>query len=166
MTQDPSPPHFSSQAFRKALGMFATGVTVVTARQGDGSLVGLTVSSFNSVSLAPPLVLWSLSRSASRAPAFQACSHYAINVLSAAQVELARHFASRNPAWADVPHRLGETGAPVLSECLASFECVNRNVYTEGDHDIFVGEVLHCARHRSGNPLLYHDGQFYTEKPL
>ncbi len=157
----------SPQAFRQALGMFATGVTVVTARGVDGALVGLTVSSFNSVSLAPPLVLWSLGLTSSRLAALRACSHYAVNVLSAAQVDLARQFATRVPDWSQVPHRTGpQGGAPLIDGCLAHFECRNKSRYTEGDHDIFVGEVLHCEQHAGLAPLLYHAGQFYTETPL
>ena len=166
MPSNLAPPPFDSQAFRQALGMFATGVTVVAARQDDGALVGLTISSFNAVSLAPPLVLWSLGLSSSRLQALRACSHYAVNVLSAAQVGLAREFATRVPDWSVAPHRLGVHGAPLLEGCLAHFECRNTKRHTEGDHDIFVGEVLHCAQHPGLAPLLYHTGQFYTETPL
>jgi flavin reductase (DIM6/NTAB) family NADH-FMN oxidoreductase RutF len=146
--------------------MFATGVTVVTARQDDGAWVGLTVSSFNSLSLTPPLVLWSLGLQSSRLQALRDCSHYAVNVLSAQQVDLARHFATRGPDWSAVAHQPGASGAPLLDGCLAHFECRNARHFTEGDHDIFVGEVLHCARHPGRVPLLYHAGQFYTEVPL
>ena len=88
-------PSFSTDEFRDALGMFATGVTIVTARAADGSLVGLTANSFNSVSLAPPLVLWSLARSSGSMPALGAGSHYAINILAANQKELAERFAQK-----------------------------------------------------------------------
>ena len=87
------PPSFSAQEFRSALGMFATGVTIVTARTTDGSVIGLTANSFNSVSLDPPLVLWSLAQVAASMPAFRAGSHYAINVLAADQKLLAERFA-------------------------------------------------------------------------
>src|SRR5215210_8087309 len=83
------PPSFSAQEFRTALGMFATGVTIVTARTAEGTVIGLTANSFNSVSLAPPLVLWSLATAAASLPAFREGSHYAINVLAADQKELA-----------------------------------------------------------------------------
>ena len=85
-----------SQQFRAALGMFATGVTIVTVRSADGSLVGLTANSFNSVSLDPPLVLWSLARRAGSLPTFTHGSHYAINILAADQKELAQRFATRD----------------------------------------------------------------------
>ncbi len=161
------PPLFSSTEFRTALGMFATGVTIVTARAPDGHLVGLTANSFNSVSLAPPLVLWSLSQAASSMEAFRKGSHYAINILAADQQALALRFATRGlDRFADVEFVEGACGAPLLAGAVATFECFNRSRYTEGDHVIFVGEVEHCA-HRNGiSPLLYHGGKFFTEHPL
>ena len=89
-------PSFSTQEFRAALGMFATGVTIVTARGPNGTPVGLTANSFNSVSMSPPLVLWSLSRTAGSMPAFERGSHYAINILSAEQHALAERFSSKS----------------------------------------------------------------------
>jgi len=170
------PPRFTQREFRDALGSFATGVTVVTARAPDGALVGLTANSFNSVSLAPPLVLWSLARSASTMPVFSQCTHYAVNVLSAAQVGLAQQFAARGvDRFAGVAHTYGVHGVPLLDGALATFECFNRSQHAEGDHIIFVGEVEHCqlanpetlSAVASGNaPLLYHGGKFYTEHPL
>ena len=147
--------------------MFATGVTIVTARSADGSLVGLTANSFNSVSLAPRLVLWSLARGAGSMPALRTGSHYAVNILAASQKELAERFATKNvDRWADVRFRTGIGGAPVLEGCVASFECFNRSRYDEGDHVIFVGEVERCAHQPGAAPLLFHGGRFYTEHPL
>jgi flavin reductase (DIM6/NTAB) family NADH-FMN oxidoreductase RutF len=160
-------PGFSSLEFRQALGMFATGVTIVTGRASNGELVGLTANSFNSVSLTPPLVLWSLSRFASSMDAFRTGSHYAINILSADQQALAMRFAGRSvDRFADLAFAQGAGGAPLLKGCVATFECFNRSRYEEGDHTIFVGEVENCT-HQSGlAPLLYHGGKFYTEHPL
>ena len=160
-------PNFSRQEFRSALGMFATGVTIITARTADGDLVGLTANSFNSVSLDPPLVLWSLSRSAGSMVALSTGSHYAINILAADQKELAERFAGkREDRWEAVEFSEGLCGAPLLAGAAATFECFNRSRYEEGDHVIFVGEVEHCE-HRSGvSPLLFHGGKFYTEHPL
>lgn len=161
------PPSFSSGEFRDALGMFATGVTIVTARAADGTLVGLTANSFNSVSLDPPLVLWSLSHGAGSMPAFSAGSHYAINVLAADQQALAVRFASRQPdRWREVAFTEGLGGAPLLAGAAASFECFNRSRYDEGDHVIFVGEVERCMHRAGASPLLFHGGRFYTEHPL
>lgn len=157
----------TTASFRAALGRFATGVTIVTARADDGNLVGLTANSFNSVSLAPPLVLWSLSRQSASMPVFHAGSHYAIHVLSAQQRELALRFASKGvDRWAGVDYTLGESGAPLLAGAVATFECFNRSRYEEGDHVIFVGEVERCRHEMDVAPLLYHGGQFYTEHPL
>lgn len=161
------PPSFSAQEFRAALGMFATGVTIVTARAMDGQVIGLTANSFNSVSLTPPLVLWSLSRVAASLPVFSAGSHYAINVLAADQKALAERFASRGAdRWSGVVFDTGAGGAPLLHGAAATFECFNRSRYEEGDHVIFVGEVERCARREGASPLLFHGGRYYTEHPL
>ena len=160
-------PNFSQVEFRTALGMFATGVTVVTARTAEGELVGLTANSFNSVSLTPPLVLWSLARAAASLPAFSTGSHYAINILGAEQHDLARRFAVKDVnRFADVAFVEGVGGAPLLCGAAATFECFNRSRYEEGDHVIFVGEVERCAHRAGASPLLFHGGKFYTEHPL
>ncbi len=160
-------PHFSGTDFRTALGMFATGVTIVTARAPDGQWVGLTANSFNSVSLNPPLVLWSLSKAASSIDAFSTGSHYAINILAADQQALAQRFATRGvDRFADVAFTEGASGAPLLAGCVATFECFNRSRYVEGDHVIFVGEVEHCRHSAGASPLLYHGGKFFAEHPL
>jgi len=162
-----NPPTFSAQEFRAALGMFATGVTIVTARTAEGQLVGLTANSFNSVSLSPPLVLWSLSRAAASMAVFSAGSHYAINVLAVDQKTLAERFASRGAdRWSGVGFDEGAGGAPLLHGAAATFECFNRSRYEEGDHVIFVGEVERCSHRTGASPLLFHGGRFYTEHPL
>lgn len=161
------PPSFSPSEFRTALGMFATGVTIVTARAANGRLVGLTANSFNSVSLTPPLVLWSLSQAAASMAIFSTGSHYAINILSAEQHALAQRFATKNvDRWAGVDYTEGHGGAPLLAGAAATFECFNRSRYDEGDHVIFVGEVERCTHRPEASPLLFHGGRFYTEHPL
>lgn len=161
-----SPP-FSDQDFRAALGMFATGVTIVTASTAEGELVGLTANSFNSVSLSPALVLWSLSRTAGSFEAFRKGRHYAINILSADQQALARRFSEKIPdRFSGVAWEQGLGGAPLISGAVAHFECANRSQYAEGDHMIFVGEVQRCAHVPGASPLLFHGGKFYTEHPL
>ena len=152
---------------RAALGMFATGVTVVTALDEQGAPVGLTANSFNSVSLTPPLVLWSLSQRSGSLPVFAAGSHYAINILGAEQRDLAERFAARRAdRFAGVPWQPGVSGVPVLAGAVAVFECANRSRYEEGDHVIFVGEVERCTHTPGAAPLLFHGGHFYTELPL
>jgi flavin reductase (DIM6/NTAB) family NADH-FMN oxidoreductase RutF len=161
------PPSFSAPEFRQALGMFATGVTIVTMRTAEGALVGLTASSFNSVSLEPPLVLWSLAHRSSSMPALGSGSHYAINILSASQKDLAERFAQKKTdRWLGVEFTPGLGGAPLLAGAAASFECFNRSRYDEGDHVIFVGEVERCTHVAGASPLLFHGGRFYTEHPL
>jgi flavin reductase (DIM6/NTAB) family NADH-FMN oxidoreductase RutF len=160
-------PSFSTPDFRAALGMFATGVTIVTARGADGAPVGLTANSFNSVSLSPPLVLWSLARSAGSMPAFEKGSHYAVNILAADQHALAERFASKSvDRFADVAFREGTGGAPILEGAAAVFECFNRSRYEEGDHVIFVGEVERCAFRAGATPLIFHGGRYFTELPI
>ena len=167
LAQHASPPSFTQAEFRAALGMFATGVTIVTARATHGRLVGLTANSFNSVSLHPPLVLWSLARAAGSMAVFSTGSHYAINVLAADQQELALRFATKGTdRWAGVAYTEGVAGAPVLAGVAASFECYNRSRYEEGDHVIFVGEVERCMHRPAASPLLFHGGKFYAEHPL
>ena len=159
--------HSDPQQFRAALGMFATGVTIVTARTPDGRLVGLTANSFNSVSLTPPLVLWSLARHAGSLPIFAKGSHYAINILAAEQNALAERFAMRDiDRFAGVTWREGLGGAPVLEGAAAVFECANRSQYEEGDHVIFVGEVEACFSRPGAKPLIFHGGRYFTELPL
>jgi flavin reductase (DIM6/NTAB) family NADH-FMN oxidoreductase RutF len=160
-------PSFSAQEFRSALGMFATGVTIVTGRDTSGQRIGLTANSFNSVSMAPPLVLWSLARAAGSMPAFTRGSHYAINILSADQRELAERFSrTQSDRFSGVSFREGIGGAPILEGAAAVFECFNRSRYEEGDHVIFVGEVERCQRREGAQPLIFHGGRYFTELPL
>ena len=161
-------PSFATPAFRAALGMFATGVTIVTARDTQGAPVGLTANSFNSVSLSPPLVLWSLARSAASMPAFEQGSHYTINILAAEQHALAERFSSKSvdDRFADLVFRDGAGGAPILDGAVAVFECFNRSRYEEGDHVIFVGEVERCERRPGAQPLIFHGGRYFTELPI
>jgi flavin reductase (DIM6/NTAB) family NADH-FMN oxidoreductase RutF len=162
---------FSSRDFRDALGRFATGVTIVTTVDAMQQPVGLTANSFNSVSLEPPLVLWSLAKSAGSMAAFAVQRHYAIHVLGADQVELAKRFANRGIAdrFAGVAHRAGLGGVPILDGCMAWFECVSKSRHDEGDHVLFVGQVVHCVLppdQAGRSPLIYHGGKFFTELPL
>ncbi|MBK6866816.1 MAG: flavin reductase family protein [Burkholderiales bacterium] len=160
-------PAFSAPEFRAALGMFATGVTIVTARTPAGELVGLTANSFSSVSLEPPLVLWSLSQRSLSAPAFHAAPYYAVSVLAADQRDLALRFAAAaDERWRGTDWRPGVTGAPLIEGAVAHFECRNRSRYDEGDHIVFIGQVEHCAHRAGAAPLLFHGGRFYTEHPL
>jgi flavin reductase (DIM6/NTAB) family NADH-FMN oxidoreductase RutF len=156
---------FDRRQFRDALSQFATGVTIITTRLGDGSFLGLTASSFNSVSLDPPLVLWSLAGAASSLPVFTANSHYVINVLAGHQQALAERFAQRiDNRFDGVDFILSRTGLPVLKGVAAWFECHNRSRYPEGDHVIFVGEVEHCEASPQA-ALVFHGGRFVSTAP-
>lgn len=163
----PAQQKISQLELRKALSMFATGVTIITARTQDGIFVGLTANSFNSVSLSPPLVLWSLAQSAGSLSTFMSTSHYAINVLRSDQQGLARRFSERNTnRFFGVGISTGQCGAPLIDGAIATFQCFNRSQYVEGDHVIFVGEVEICSYQHGASPLLYHGGQFYDKHPL
>ena len=157
---------FTRQDFRAALGLFATGVTIVTARAEDGTPVGLTANSFNSVSMTPPLVLWSLGLQAGSMPVFRTCSHYAIHILAAEQRELAERFATRGiDRFADLAWTAGAGGAPLLDGAAAVLECRNRSRHEEGDHVILVGEVEQCRYRGDAAPLIFHGGRFHTALP-
>jgi flavin reductase (DIM6/NTAB) family NADH-FMN oxidoreductase RutF len=160
------PTQCDTRHFRNALAQFATGVTVITTRLPDGSFLGLTASSFNSVSLKPPLVLWSLAQGASSLPVFTGNSHYVINVLAGDQAPLAERFSKRiNNRFEGVGFELSHTGLPILKGVAAWFECHNRSRYPEGDHVIFVGEVERCDV--SPKPaLVFHSGKFVSTNPL
>lgn len=158
---------FTPEDFRAALGQFATGVTIVTAVDAQGRKVGLTANSFNSVSLSPPLVLWSLSKQSGSMPALQASAAYAVNVLAADQRVLAERFARKGiDRFEGVGWRPGLSGAPLINGAVASFECVHRSHHDEGDHLIFVGQVTHCQRRVGAVPLVFHGGRFFTDLPL
>jgi 4-hydroxyphenylacetate 3-hydroxylase, reductase component len=152
----------SPDELRQALGRFVTGVTIVTCRDDQGLPVGLTANSFNALSLDPPLVLWSLRESSSTIAAFTAASHFAVNVLAAGQVDLSRRFARPSSAkfdegeWTD-----GQGGAPLLSGCVAVFECRRRSHHAAGDHVLFIGEVERIGGAAS-TPLVYHAGHYRT----
>lgn len=149
-------------ALRRALGRFATGVTVITTRGPDGAPLGFTANSFNSVSLDPPLILWSLSRASQRLGAYRGASHYAVNVLAADQKDLAARFAARlDDRFAGVAWEEGLGGAPVLPGALAVFECAHEAVYPAGDHELFIGRVMRL-REGPGRPLAWFGGGFGT----
>src|SRR5690242_17621787 len=134
-------PARDSREFRRCLGQFSTGVTVITGRAGE-TLVGMTVNSFSSVSLDPPLILWSVDKKSSRFPFFQAARHFAINVLAESQVALSRHFRQAVPEqFADVEWESGKNGAPLLTGAAAAFECTREALHEAGDHVIIVGRV-------------------------
>jgi len=147
--------------FREALGSFATGVTVLTALTPDGEPIGVTISSFNSVSLQPPLILWSLACASPRLEAFRQTRHYAVNVLTADQQWLSDCFAKReDDRFREVEFTAGLASVPLIKRCSAWFECSNEAQYPGGDHLIFVGRVERFARGEPAAPLLFHAGRY------
>jgi flavin reductase (DIM6/NTAB) family NADH-FMN oxidoreductase RutF len=151
---------------RQALGRFATGVTVITTRTPDGRYEGLTANSFSAVSLDPPLVLWSLRLAASSLASFTASGYFAVNVLSAAQSETSRHFATpRHDKFEDVTFIEGIAGCPIFEDSLAIFECRTETAIEGGDHMIFIGRVVQ-AHYREGEPLIFAAGKYGTHAPL
>lgn len=154
-----------ARQFRSALGNFATGVTVVTACDGSGGYVGVTASSFNSVSLTPPLILWSLDKCARSRPAFEFEPHFIVHVLSTDQLALADRFARSSASkFHDLDFKPGIGGAPLLSMCAATFQCRKTLVYEGGDHLILIGEVLEFTE--SGDAaLLFYRGQYSVSEP-
>lgn len=132
---------FDTRAFRNCLGQFSTGVVVVTAQVGDHR-AGVTVNSFSSLSLDPPLVLWSLIRTSRSAPVFEAAERFAINILAHDQIEVSQMFASKSDdKFAGVSWRPGKNGSPVLDGCAATFECSTQAIHEGGDHHLIVGRV-------------------------
>jgi flavin reductase (DIM6/NTAB) family NADH-FMN oxidoreductase RutF len=152
----PDPRHL-----RDCLSEFATGVTIVSARLSDGRCAGLTVNSFNSLSLDPPLVLWSLSLRSSNLELFSSAGHFAVSVLSVRQVDLARRFARAGVHRFDgVPVREGLGGAPLIEGANAWFECESLSSQRAGDHMLFIGQVRRCSRLHDADPLIFRHGRF------
>lgn len=149
---------FDPRQFRNALGSFATGVTIITAQDLNGGFVGTTASSFNTVSMDPPLILWSIDKGARALESYEKAQHFCVNVLSAGQIELSNRFARQQPdKFADADYQLSSTGVPILNGCAASFRCKTSAIYEGGDHLIILGEVLDFSA--SGRPgLIFHNG--------
>ena len=152
--------------FRRALGNFATGITVVTTASRDAGMLGITANSFNSVSLDPALVLFSLDRRAYSLAAFHSAGHFAINVLSERQRHLSVIFAAPLiDKWDNVHYELWDTGCPILTDTLANFECKTQHIYDGGDHLIFVGRVDKMRFAAGGDPLLFFRGAYHRIGP-
>jgi 3-hydroxy-9,10-secoandrosta-1,3,5(10)-triene-9,17-dione monooxygenase reductase component len=146
--------------FRRALGNFTTGVTIVTTCDEQSHDIGLTANSFNSVSLDPPMVLWSLSKNSRSLPAFVQAKHFAVHILSASQQALSETFAKRGvEKFSTIDLERGVGGIPLLKGCAARFQCRTAFRHEGGDHEIFVGEVLHFDQFDL-EPLVFHSGRY------
>ncbi len=147
--------------FRRALGRFATGVAIVSVMDAVGRPAGMTISSFNSVSLEPPLILFSIARSALSLPILSEARSYAVNILAEEQAELSSRFAkSQANKWYDVDFAVGQSGAPLIHGALAHFECEPYAQYDGGDHVIFVGRVGHFNHSAQEKPLVFFEGRY------
>ncbi|NNP73567.1 flavin oxidoreductase [Acinetobacter defluvii] len=146
--------------FRRALGNFATGVTIMTAQNAEGEKVGVTANSFNSVSLDPALILWSIDKNSSSFHVFEQATHFAVNILSGSQIELSNKFSRRNiDKYEGTRYHEGAGSAPILENCSAVFECERHQILEGGDHWIIVGKVVNF--HDEGrSPLVYHQGAY------
>ncbi|MBY4866402.1 MULTISPECIES: flavin reductase family protein [Burkholderia] len=163
MTTASGHPAIDPTQLRAAFGQFPTGVTVITTRAADGRKVGLTANSFSSLSLDPPLVLWSLRKLAPSRPDFVAATHFAINVLAHDQIELSRRFATPSADKFDgVPHVDADSGGvPCLDGASARFVCRHVGHYEGGDHLLFIGQIEQLDVLRKP-PLVFHAGQYRT----
>lgn len=165
-TVEMGPEAIDTLALRRALGRFATGVTVVTTQTAEGGLVGVTANSFSSVSLDPPLVLWSIRRNARSLPAFIESRQFAINVLASGQQELAHRFSAvAGDRFSGTTCREGAYGCPLIEGSLAHFECALETTMEGGDHVILLGRVLK-AGYRDGDPLVFSSGAYCTTRGL
>lgn len=157
---------FDARGFRDALSSFATGVTIVTATDQEGEPVGMTASSFNSVSTEPPLVLWSVTKTARSAPAFEKAEHFSIHVLASEQTDLSNKFAkSGADKFADTAYAMNEHNVPILEGCAARFDCKTWSVYEGGDHWIIVGEV-NSIDTETKEALVFGGGSYAIATPL
>ena len=161
---DPHTAAFDPREFRRALGAFPTGVAIITTVTEAGEPVGLTCNSFSSVSLDPPLVLWSLRRESKSLGLFRQASHFAINILSKGQSQLSSRFASGTipDRFKGVSHAAGAGGAPIIDGCLARFQCRTFAEHEAGDHIVFIGQVEQFDMTADVEPLVFYRGDYMT----
>ena len=155
--------HVEPMDFRRALGGFATGVTVITTVTASGEIFGMTAISFNSVSLDPPLILFSLAKNADCYEAFRSSERFAVSILSSAQQQISTQFATKDiDKWDGVAFELGADGCPIIDGVLAAFECDVDTRHPGGDHDIYVGQVrhVHSSMADEASPLLFFRGAY------
>jgi flavin reductase (DIM6/NTAB) family NADH-FMN oxidoreductase RutF len=155
------PRRFDSRELRRALGAFATGVTVITIGSGDDAY-GMTANAFTSVSLDPPLILVCVQNRSAAAYLLKAAGTFAVNILSAAQEDVSNHFArpDRPRGFDGVPHRIGASGAAVLAGAAGHLDCRVHALHEAGDHLIVIGEVIHLSVDAAAAPLVFHRGRY------
>jgi flavin reductase (DIM6/NTAB) family NADH-FMN oxidoreductase RutF len=157
-----TPAPFDTLAFRKCLSQFPTGVCIVTAASANGP-IGMTISSFNSLSLDPPLVLFSIDRRAQSLPAWEASKHCAIHILAQEQRDLSNRFARPDiNKWEGLNFRTGENGTPILSAAAAVIECQRHAVHDGGDHLLFIEQVTRFRTYSDRKPLMFCQGSYHA----
>ena len=158
-------PDFDPRQLRAVLGAFTTGVTVITTQDQQGLCHGVTANSFSSLSLDPPLVLWSQALTSRSHPAFDTSSYFAVNILADHQIAISNHFAqSRDDKFKGIAHHSGVGGVPVLEGCAAHLECIKVGAHPYGDHVLYVGRVLRIGHH-GGRSLAYSAGKYVLAHP-
>lgn len=161
----PPPPTIEPRELRQVLGAFATGVTVITALDAHGKAHGLTVNSFSSVSLDPPLILWSQAITAPSHPVFRDAARFAVNILAEDQIEISRRFSTPGlDKFAGLPVLEGLGGVPLIPGCAAYLECTQETRFPGGDHAVFIGRVERIE-HGMRNSLVFASGQYMTALP-
>ena len=152
---------FTTQELRKGFSAFATGVTVITCLDAAHQAHGITISSFNTVSLEPPLILWSLKKHSRLMPNFEVGHPQLIHVLERSQESMALHLSKvKEHQFVNIPHQLAASGLTQIDGCVAYYECETVSVHTGGDHNIIVAKVLHLKHHPDRQPLIYAHSQF------
>lgn len=158
-------PRIDPKAFRRALGNFATGVTVITAQDDKGNRVGVTANSFNSVSLDPALILWSIDKRSRSQDVFLEASHFTVNILSVDQINVSNNFARPvEDKFAEMRFTEGAGGSAIIEQCAAHFECELYQTIDAGDHIILIGKVIAFSDNGKA-PLLYHQGTYSAVLP-
>lgn len=160
---------FDLRTFRDTLGLFVTGVTVITTRDEHGQPVGITANSFNSVSLDPPLILWSVGVNALSQKAFANAEAFAVHILREDQADLSNRFAKSGiDKFAGLPIETGLHDVPLLPDCAARMECLPFAQHPAGDHTLFIAEVKRLASDPDAMPLVYHGGRYaeLADKPV
>jgi flavin reductase (DIM6/NTAB) family NADH-FMN oxidoreductase RutF len=154
---------FDTREFRRALGAFPTGVAVVTTRAASGAFVGITINSFSSLSLEPPLVLWSLNVASPSLAVFDRARYFAVNILAEDQVELSRRFASQVAnKFLDLEVHAGLEGVPLIAGCTARLECRAAARHNGGDHVLFIGHVERFGYEAQKRPLVFYAGRYHA----
>ena len=146
--------------FKKTLSTFATGITVVTTKH-NSILYGKTINSFSSLSLSPPLVLFSLDKKSSKLKIFQKSKTVSINILSSKQEMISNNFAKKNPTWKEINYEVLKNGNPIIKNCVSNLDCKIENKIKKGDHIIFICKVLQVLNNNQLKPLIYYNSKYY-----